>query len=77
MAKLRIQFQLSEEVLREKFQPLIDKFNLSIEYEEGAVTIIGPRDVIEQIQHAYQVKQVEHQMESMMGGFGGFNVNFN
>jgi hypothetical protein len=49
---------ISAEALEEKLQGAIKKFNLKAAYHEEQVIIIGPREALEQISVAYQMRKM-------------------
>lgn len=44
---------VSKKELVTKLESAIEKYNLSAEYEDGKVTIMGPKEAIEQVRQAY------------------------
>lgn len=70
LVKITLHFpNVSAQVLEDKSKSLIERFNLSAEYHDNTLTIIGPRPILEQISAAYQMQKMLH------NGFGAhFNV---
>jgi len=56
---------VSKEILQEKLSPLIKKYNLSAEYFDGKVIIIGPKEIMDSVVAAYQVTKMSHDFFKM------------
>jgi len=63
MVQLTLKFSgTSKEVLESKIQPAIEQYDLKANYFDGAVDIIGPLEVIQEIKSAYEQQQMIHRL---------------
>jgi hypothetical protein len=59
MTKIILRFpNVSKEDLKKKLDPAVENFNLSAEYQDEEVAIVGPERAINAIQQAYLTQKL-------------------